>query len=1038
MVNFGFEALASVPGGLNYLGTWNATTNTPTITSGVGTPGDYYIVDVAGTTSIDGINDWQVGDWIIFSTSGVWQKIDNSDLEGYNLIQDEGVSLTKRSTIDFKGEGVIANDDLLNSKTIVTIPGTVNVDNISITGNGSVANPLVVTGSSSYPSVQVVLFADLATTERLNPCTYNNGALGVGATLTGNSNGQLSTISFTGRIDSVVTALNQTILVWNQQDQKQNGLYVVTQLGDASTPFILTRSVEADTQAEIYPLQVNIYSGATLSNRAFLQKTVDPVIGTNNIVFTSSTIGIQTSPLNFVDTATSSPLPSCTYTNGTNPALPGIGARLTATANGSIGTINGIALAVNNRILVKDQVNQAQNGDYTVTQVGSATQPFILTRFSAWGGEFPKLVREWKVNNPSSTKYGARYSTDLLSLANTAVGTTNIVFTELLDINTNIYNTDGTLAGNRTVTMAGNTLNLSGGNVGINTTPTQLLDVNGVTRHRGNVNMDAGAGIIWNDLTGIVPTSVNSRIRWTLNNDSAEIYAWQTATDDIDLVFKLTDNTTDSIDNYVFWMDGFGSEATDAYPLEMNALQFIVNPLRRYATLPANANSGNTDFYVLKQNATGLTDSLIFGDVSATRVGINTSSPTETLDVNGKTKTTTFQMTTAPVAGYVLTSDASGNGTWQTPSGSSSGRFGIADSNGAYTYYTTLQAAITAASAGQTVEMFADVIETGAVTVTLKNGVNINGQGHTYTLNNGTVSAFTGASIECQILDLRIIHTGTSTGVEGYTVNLSGNNTRIDFNGSYIYRNLASDTGSSSALYLLNSNGTILNAYCISETSTAIRTNGTNNSLLFNCYGETRANSSNGIESPGRIQSSIGIATTSSGIFGSNAGTRITNCTGISTSNNGIRGNASNSTSISTSGASFSWDNCEMINCSFISSTGSAVTGAGNQIINGYLESSGAIVSTSTGTSKNTFYNCVLVSRWANASAHVLQASGTGTIITNSTLQAGSSTANCINSLVASTVSYANNTFSTATTPVNANVTQGIVNTQDNQGNILL
>ena len=123
MTDFGFQALASVPGGLNYLGVWNANTNTPLITSGVGSPGDYYIVDVPGNTNIDGISDWAVGDWIIFSTTGVWQKIDNSDLEGYNLIQEEGVALPKRSIIDFVGGGVTASDDPLNLKTIVTING---------------------------------------------------------------------------------------------------------------------------------------------------------------------------------------------------------------------------------------------------------------------------------------------------------------------------------------------------------------------------------------------------------------------------------------------------------------------------------------------------------------------------------------------------------------------------------------------------------------------------------------------------------------------------------------------------------------------------------------------------------------------------------------------------------------------------------------------------------------------------------------------------------------------------------------------------
>lgn len=49
-------------------------------------------------------------------------------------------------------------------------------------------------------------------------------------------------------------------------------------------------------------------------------------------------------------------------------------------------------------------------------------------------------------------------------------------------------------------------------------------------------------------------------------------------------------------------------------------------------------------------------------------VGIGTTTPGEKLEVNGKTKTTTFQMTTTPTAGYVLTSDASGNGTWNPAS----------------------------------------------------------------------------------------------------------------------------------------------------------------------------------------------------------------------------------------------------------------------------------------------------------------------------------------------------------------------------------
>lgn len=70
---------ASFQTGLNFQGTWNASTNTPTLTSSSGVAGYYYIVSVAGTTNLDGITDWQVGDWAVFSSTGVWQKIDQSN-----------------------------------------------------------------------------------------------------------------------------------------------------------------------------------------------------------------------------------------------------------------------------------------------------------------------------------------------------------------------------------------------------------------------------------------------------------------------------------------------------------------------------------------------------------------------------------------------------------------------------------------------------------------------------------------------------------------------------------------------------------------------------------------------------------------------------------------------------------------------------------------------------------------------------------------------------------------------------------------------
>ena len=69
---------ASIQGGLNYQGTWNASTNTPTLASSVGTKGHYYAVSVAGSTNLNGITDWNIGDLAVYNGTA-WEQIDNTD-----------------------------------------------------------------------------------------------------------------------------------------------------------------------------------------------------------------------------------------------------------------------------------------------------------------------------------------------------------------------------------------------------------------------------------------------------------------------------------------------------------------------------------------------------------------------------------------------------------------------------------------------------------------------------------------------------------------------------------------------------------------------------------------------------------------------------------------------------------------------------------------------------------------------------------------------------------------------------------------------
>lgn len=107
------------------------------------------------------------------------------------------------------------------------------------TTQGASANPLW-----SRPGASCWLSnANISTTTALPACTYANGTAGVGATLTGNSNGVLA------NQDGTAPVAGWKILVKNQAAAAQNGLYDITQLGDASHPFILTRSTIWDGSA---------------------------------------------------------------------------------------------------------------------------------------------------------------------------------------------------------------------------------------------------------------------------------------------------------------------------------------------------------------------------------------------------------------------------------------------------------------------------------------------------------------------------------------------------------------------------------------------------------------------------------------------------------------------------------------------------------------------------------------------------------------------------------------------------------------------
>jgi len=109
------------------------------------------------------------------------------------------------------------------------------------------------------------------------------------------------------------------------------------------------------------------------------------------------------------------------YSNG----ISGVGATLTNSGTQATLSIDGITLAVGNRVLVKDQATGLQNGVYTVTNTGSVSTNWILTRVSDY--DVPaQIVRGNIVSVISGTISGA--SLWMLISTITTIGTDSFTF----------------------------------------------------------------------------------------------------------------------------------------------------------------------------------------------------------------------------------------------------------------------------------------------------------------------------------------------------------------------------------------------------------------------------------------------------------------------------------------------------------------------------------------------------------------------------------------------------------------------------------
>lgn len=129
---------------LFYAGTWNASTNTPTLVSGVGVKNTYYIVSTAGTTNLDGISTWAVGDWAIFNGT-VWQRIVGGSAEIFSSLTVTGLTgymyANGNSAVTASTTIPVANVSGAVPNTVYILAGTNLTGGGALTGNVTINNP---------------------------------------------------------------------------------------------------------------------------------------------------------------------------------------------------------------------------------------------------------------------------------------------------------------------------------------------------------------------------------------------------------------------------------------------------------------------------------------------------------------------------------------------------------------------------------------------------------------------------------------------------------------------------------------------------------------------------------------------------------------------------------------------------------------------------------------------------------------------------------------------------------------------------------